>query len=143
MLDKKDKAWLRKMFREEIKKALTVPMIVKRTRDPKTGVPLTVPEKVQKDIYLPDHWAEFLPFYEQAIVLSEQASEQSRNAAAKAVKFQKKTLKKLDAVGNLYTALERPLMIIAALSDHLQGHQLTEQSRVKLIYDKDAKSDSK
>lgn len=129
-------------MREVITEALTVEVMMKRKRDPKTGVPLKTPIHEKKTVFLPAHWVEFLPFYEQAIIACEVASEQARNRAAQAKQKAIETGEKIDAVGQLYLDLERPLKVLAAFSDAINDNQITMSDHLKLVYKKD-ESDTK
>lgn len=67
MLSKNDKQWLSQMMDEKIKDALTVKVRFEKKRNLETGQPLAVPEIEVRDVYLPAHWVEFLPFHEAAM----------------------------------------------------------------------------
>jgi hypothetical protein len=143
MLRKADKAWIKATMREVITEALTINVEIVRKRDAKTGVPLKTPVHEKKSVFLPAHWVEFLPFYEQAIIACEVASEQSRNRSGEAKQAALETGEKIDAVGQLYLDLEKPLKVLAAFSDKVQGNQLpTMDEHLKVVYNKD-ESDSK
>lgn len=80
MLSKRDKEWLAQMMDEKIRKALTVKVRFERRRDIKTGQPLAVPEVEVTDVYLPDHWVEFLPYYEGAIRGVQETTDHVKNS---------------------------------------------------------------
>lgn len=58
---------IRQILREEITAALTVKVRYEQVRDPETGQPLATPKIEVRDIYLPAHWVEMLPYLEGAI----------------------------------------------------------------------------
>jgi len=71
MLSKSDREFFRRtideIVRAELRKALTVRMLMEQKRDPKTGQPLAVPVTKEMDVFIPEFWATYLPFYEAAI----------------------------------------------------------------------------
>ena len=136
MLTKNDKKWMKDTFNELITEALTVEVEMVQTRDSKTGLPLKTEKHVNKEIFLPDFWVEFLPFFEQSIVAMEKVTEQARNRSNSVLKETKELQTKVEAIGQLYIALEKPLKAVAALSDVIQNNQLpTMQEHLNLVYD--------
>ena len=136
MLGKKDRDWIEDTFRELITEALTVKVTMTRKRDPETGVPLKTPQIENKSVYLPAHWVEFLPFYEQAMVAMEEVTEQARNRSGSGLKAIKELEEKVNTIGQLYIGLEKPLKAVAALSDAIQNKQLpTMTEALNLEYD--------
>jgi hypothetical protein len=85
MLSSKDKIWLREMVQEEIKKALTVKARFEKKRNLETGQPLAVPEIEVRDVYLPAHWVEFLPFHEAALRGVQETADHTKNNSLKSV----------------------------------------------------------
>jgi len=83
MFSKKDKEFLREVIREEIRAALTVQVRFERRRDLKSGQPLSVPEVEVKDVYLPAHWVEFLPFHEAALRGVQETTDRAKNNSAR------------------------------------------------------------
>ena len=142
MLNKKDKEWIRDTLKEIVTEALTVDVRFTQKRDTETGVPLKVPKEITKEVYLPAHWVEFLPYYEQSINLCQKSAQKARNRAAEAKQIATDTGAKIDAVGQLYLDLERPLKVLAAFSDMVNNNQISMDEHLKLVYKKDA-SDSK
>jgi hypothetical protein len=130
VLTKKDKEWIQDTFRELLTEALTVDIMMERKRDPETGIPLKTPLVENKSVYLPAHWVEFLPFYEQSIVAMETVTEQARNRSGSGLKELKQLQEKVDAIGNLYIGLEKPLKAVAALSDAIQNKKLPTMTEV-------------
>ena len=136
MLTLKDKKWIQDTFRELITEALTIKVQMVQKRDPETGVPLKTEKHIEKDVYLPAHWVEFLPFYEQSIVAMESVTEQARNRSGSGLKELKILHEKVNSIGQLYVGLEKPLKAVAALSDAIQNKQLPTMSDVlNLEYD--------
>ena len=80
MLTEKDKKWLEELIENKIREALTVQVKMERNRDIETGQPLAVPKVEIKDVYLPAHWVEFLPFYEASIRGVQETSDHVKNA---------------------------------------------------------------
>jgi len=80
MLTDKDKKWLEEMVESKIREALTIQVKMERNRDIETGQPLAVPKIEIKDVYLPAHWVEFLPFYEASIRGVQETSDHVKNA---------------------------------------------------------------
>ena len=80
MLSKNDKLWLEEMTALKIKEALTVKVRFEKRRDPGTGQPLAVPEVEVRDVYLPAHWVEFLPFYEASIRGVQETADRLKNS---------------------------------------------------------------
>ena len=136
MLNKKDKEWIRQALKEIVTEALTVEMRFIQKRDIETGVPLAVPKEFNRKVYLPSHWAEFLPFYEQSINLCQKSAQKARNRAAEAKQIAAETNKKIDTVGRLYIDLERPLKVLASFSDMVNNNQITMDDHLKLVYNK-------
>ena len=130
MLTKKDKEWIKETFSGLITDALTVEIMMTRKRDTDTGVPLKTSIDEKKTVYLPAHWVEFLPFYEQSIVAMETVTEQARNRSGSGLKELKQLQEKVDAIGNLYIGLEKPLKAVAALSDAIQDKKLPTMTEV-------------
>ena len=139
MLSKADKKWIKDTFSELITKALTVEVMMERRRDPETGVPLKTPQVSNKKVYLPDHWVEFLPFYEQAIVGMQETGDHAKNRAIEARDATTALAEKMDAIGDLYVALERPLKMLASFSDVLNKNELAwrpdQNPELKLVND--------
>ena len=142
MLNKKDKEWIRETFKEVVTDALTVDVRFTQKRDTETGVPLKVPKEITKEVYLPAHWVEFLPYYEQSINLCQKSAQKARNRAAEAKQIATDTGAKIDAVGQLYLDLERPLKVLAAFSDMVNNNQISMEDHLKLVYNRH-ESDSK
>ena len=137
MLSKADKKWIRETMREVIAEALTVEVMMEQKRDSKTGAPLKTPLHEKKSVFLPFHWVEFLPFYEQAMVAMEELTAQARNRSIEAKAAATETGAKIDAVGQLYLDLEKPLKVLAAFSDMVQDNQLpTMNEHLKVVYKK-------
>jgi hypothetical protein len=103
MLSKSDKDFIRQAIREEVKRALTVKVRFEKRRDLKTGQPLAVPEIEVKDVFLPEHWVEFLPFYEGAIRGSQ---EQVCNLQT----TQAKNTEAIAAIANILTGAETSIL---------------------------------
>ena len=134
MLSKNDKEWIKKALREIVTEALTVEVRFEQRRDTETGVPLKVPKEITKEVYLPAHWVEFLPYYEQSINLCQDAAQKARNRAAEAKQIAIETGAKIDTVGKLYLDLERPLKVLASFSDMVNNNQITMDEHLKLVY---------
>ena len=134
MLNKKDKEWIRETFKEVVTDALTVDVRFTQKRDTETGVPLKVPKEITKEVYLPAHWVEFLPYYEQSINLCQKSAQKARNRAAEARQIAIETGEKIDMVGKLYLDLERPLKVLASFSDMVNNNQITMDEHLKLVY---------
>ena len=135
MLNKKDKEWIRETLKEIVIEALTVEVRFEQKRDTETGVPLKVPKEFTKEVYLPAHWVEFLPYYEQAINLCQDSAQKARNRAAEAKQIAIETGEKIDVVGKLYLDLERPLKVLASFSDMVNNNQITMDDHLKLVYE--------
>ena len=134
MLNKKDKEWIRETLKEIVTEALTIDVRFTQKRDTETGIPLKVPKEVTKKVYLPAHWVEFLPFYEQSINLCQDSAQKARNRADEAKQAAIETGKKIDAVGKLYLDFERPLKVLASFSDMVNNNQITMDEHLKLVY---------
>lgn len=135
MLTSKDKKWIQASFRELITEALTVKVQMVQKRDRETGVPLKTEKHFEQDVYLPAHWVEFLPFHEQALVAMETVTEQARNRSADSLKELEELQTKIDAIGQLYIGLEKPLLAVAALSDAINGNEkLTMKEHLNIEY---------
>ena len=139
MLTKKDKEWIKKALREIVTEALTVDIQFTQKRDTETGIPLKVPKEITKEVYLPAHWVEFLPFYEQSITLCQDAAQKARNRASEAKQIAIETGAKIDTVGKLYLDLERPLKVLAAFSDMVNNNQITMDDHLRLVYESNSK----
>jgi hypothetical protein len=113
MLSKKDKEWLETVIEEKIRAALTVKVRFEKKRDIKTGVPLAVPEIEIKDIYLPAHWIEFLPFYEASIRGVQETTDHVKNSLGKDDAA-------LKSVAGILLGLEPAIKQIAGLSKLMQ-----------------------
>ena len=139
MLNKKDKEWIKEALKEIVTEALTVEVRFEQKRNPETGVPLKVAKEFTKEVYLPAHWVEFLPFYEQAINLCQDSAQKARNRAGEAAKIAAETKEKIDVVGKLYLDLERPLKVLASFSDMVNNNQITMNEHLKLVYESNSK----
>ena len=139
MLNNKDKEWIKKTLREIVTEALTVDVRFEQKRDPETGVPLKVAKEFTKEVYLPAHWVEFLPYYEQSINLCQKSAQKARNRAAEAKQIAAETGRKIDTVGKLYLDLERPLKVLASFSDMVNNNQITMDDHLKLVYESNSK----
>ena len=140
MLTKKDKEWIEETFTKLITKALTIDVMMERKRDPETGVPLKTPVQFNQEVYLPAHWVEFLPFYEQSIVAMETVTEQARNRSSDSLGKLEELQTKIDAIGQLYIGLEKPLLAVAALSDAIKGNEkLTMTEHLNIEYESNSK----
>jgi len=139
MLTKKDKEWIKETLREIVTEALTVEVRFEQKRDPETGVPLKVAKEFTKEVYLPAHWVEFLPYYEQAINLCQDSAQKARNRAGEAAQIAAETKEKIEVVGKLYLDLERPLKVLAAFSDMVNNNQISMDDHLKLVYESNSK----
>lgn len=138
-MNKKDREWIKETLKEIVTEALTVEMRFIQKRDTETGAPLAVPKEFNKSVYLPAHWAEFLPYYEQSINLCADSAQKARNRAKEAKQISIETGKKIDAVGKLYLDLERPLKVLASFSDMVNNNQITMDEHLKLVYESNSK----
>jgi hypothetical protein len=80
MLSKKDKEWLAEMVEQKIREALTVKVKFEKRRNLDTGQPLAVPEVEVRDVYLPAHWVEFLPYYEASMRGVQETTDHVKNS---------------------------------------------------------------
>ena len=110
MLSRKDKEFIQETIRDEIVKALTIRVVFEQAQDPETLQPLAVPKKEVRDIYLPEHWAEFLPRQvgafrglQEQVILEESA---------------KRT--QIEAITNILLQFEDSLTRVAKFSDQLK-----------------------
>ena len=89
MLSKSDREFFRRtideIVRAELRKALTVRMLMEQKRDPKTGQPLAVPVTKEMDVFIPEFWATYLPFYEAAIRGMQETTDHAKNNSAKSL----------------------------------------------------------
>jgi hypothetical protein len=89
MLSKNDKKWLEEMIaakvEAKIKEALTVKVRFERRRNTESGQPLAVPEIEVRDVYLPAHWVEFLPFHEAALRGVQETTDKAKNNTIKSI----------------------------------------------------------
>jgi len=127
MLSKKDKEWLESIIEEKIRAALTVKVRFEKRRDIKTGVSLAIPEIEIKDVYLPAHWVEFLPFYEGAIRGVQETTDHVKNSLAKDNGAMK-------AMAEILLGLEPGIKQIAGLSNLMQK-ALEDKKQALLIDD--------
>ncbi len=102
------KEMLGQIVKEKIREALTVKVRFERRRDV-SGQPLAVPEIEVRDVYLPNHWIEFLPYYEAAIRGNQETVDHVKNA----VIGQKEAV---EAVARLLLQSESALKAIASIA---------------------------
>lgn len=104
--------WLEKtigrVVDEKIRAALTVPVRMERMRDMATGQPLAVPQIEVRDVYLPDHWVEYLPYAEGALRGVQGTMDTIKNDIAGS----------LGALPGLMMALAKKMAETRILSDH-------------------------
>lgn len=114
MLSKSDKEFLREAVREELRKALTVKVLMEQRRDMKTGQPLPVPVTSEKEVYIPKFWVEFLPYFEGSIRGIQETTDHVKNQVSKSKEVVETMARiMLDVEGSL-TRLHK---IAAALPD--------------------------
>jgi hypothetical protein len=82
MLSKGDKEYLEQMVDEKIRKALTVTCRFEQRRDEKTGQPLAIPIIENRDVYLPAHWIEMLPYLEGSLRGVQETTDLVKNSVA-------------------------------------------------------------
>jgi hypothetical protein len=112
MLSNKDKIWLAEMMETKVRQALTVKVRFEKRRNIESGQPLAVPEIEVKDVYLPDHWVEFLPFYEAAIRGVQETSDHTKNNSVK-------SLKAVEAVAGIMLGFEGNLKSIGSFAGEI------------------------
>jgi tryptophanyl-tRNA synthetase len=113
MLDKNDKKWLEEMIEKKIKKALTVKVKMERRRDINTGQPLSTPIMEILDIYLPDFWVEYLPYYEGAMRGVQETTDHVKNK----INSHSATL---EIMGKIMIDTEKAIMAIARLAQKIE-----------------------
>ena len=123
MLTNDDKTWLLNTIRKEIHDALTVSVKWEKKRDMKTGQPLAVPDIEIKDVYLPNWWVEWLPFYEGAI----------RGVQEQVCHNDNKNNKQIEAITGILLQFEDSLKCLASITDRAKELGLTD---IKKIEDK-------
>jgi hypothetical protein len=121
MLSKNDKIWLREMVKEEITKALTVKVRFEKKRNLETGQPLAVPEIEVKEVYLPAHWVEFLPFHEAALRGVQETADHTKNNSLKSVQA-------AEAIAGIMLGFESNIKSIGQFTDEVTKR--IEQSKL-------------
>ena len=121
MLSSKDRIWLREMVKEEITKALTVKVRFEKKRNLETGQPLAVPEIEARDVYLPAHWVEFLPFHEAALRGVQETSDHTKNNSLKSVQA-------AEAIAGIMLGFESNIKSIGQFTDEV--NKRIEQSKL-------------
>jgi hypothetical protein len=100
---------LSETIQKEIRSALTIQVQLERNTDEK-GRPLPRTEFKIEDIYLPDHWSEFLPKFAGALRGMQETIDKADN----------KRLKQITAISNVLFGVEDSLKALAAVSDHIK-----------------------
>jgi hypothetical protein len=94
-LSKKDKQWIKNTFRELICEFLTIKVKMEENKDKDTGKPLATPRMVEKDVFLPAWWVEYLPYYEGAMRGLQKTQDNTLKAQEESINKQADELKKL------------------------------------------------
>ena len=121
MLSSKDKKWLEEMMEAKIKDALTVKVRFEKRRNLETGQPLAVPEIEVRDVYLPAHWVEFLPFHEAALRGVQETSDHTKNNSLKSVQA-------AEAIAGIMLGFESNIKSIGHFTDEVTKR--IEQSKL-------------
>jgi hypothetical protein len=116
MLSKNDKQWIRVTVSEILKEALTVKVRFEKRRNTETGQPLAVPEIEVRDVYLPAHWVEFLPFHEAALRGSQETLDKLKNSDAKQVRG-------VEVMAGILLSMESGFKAIAEMADRIKLSQ--------------------
>ena len=125
MLSSKDRIWLREMVKEEITKALTVKVRFEKKRNLETGQPLAVPEIEVRDVYLPAHWVEFLPFHEAALRGVQETSDHTKNNSLKSVQA-------AEIIANIMLGFEGNIKSIGQFTDEV-NKRISHQGETKCL----------
>lgn len=124
MLTDKDKKWLEELIENKIREALTVQVKMERNRDIETGQPLAVPKIEIKDVYLPAHWVEFLPFYEASIRGVQETSDHVKNS--------------VNNIAGIMLAMENGIKVISYIAENnniKREYMLTENNNPNGLLD--------
>jgi hypothetical protein len=121
MLSNKDKTWLAEMIELKVRQALTVKVRFEKRRNIETGQPLAVPEIEVRDVYLPAHWVEFLPFHEAALRGVQETADHTKNNSVK-------NLKAVEAVAGIMLSLEGNIKSIGLFAGEI--NKQIEQKRM-------------
>lgn len=113
MLDKNDKKWIKEAIAESLREALTVKVRFEKRRDIQTGQPLAVPEIEVKDVYLPAHWVEFLPWHEAALRGSQETLDKLKNNDARYGKS-------IEALTGIILSMEHGIKAIAGIAENIK-----------------------
>jgi len=129
MLSKGDKTFIKtaieEIVRVEIRKALTIRVKMEKNRDDKTGQPLAVPFTEEKDVYIPEFWITYLPYYEGAIRGMQETVDTVKNNTVKNVEaVRAMTGIMLGLEGAVTKIAEKALLIPEADRGKLLPHQI-------------------
>jgi len=126
MLSKKDKEWLLQMMDERIRKALTVKMHFEQVRDLKTGQPLAKPIVEVRDVYLPAHWCEFLPFYEGCYRGVQETTDRVKNNVAN-------QSEKLQLMANILIQSKDAMERLVGLASDIKAVEIANPEETKAL----------
>jgi hypothetical protein len=127
MLTQKDKTWIKEAIAESLKEALTVRVRFEKRRDLQTGQPLAVPEIEVRDVYLPAHWVEFLPFHEAALRGSQETLDKLKNNDAKSGQA-------IEALAAIILSMEGGIKAIAGAAADFRQISLPARSPGEIEY---------
>jgi len=112
MLSRNDKKWLTEMMEAKIKEALTVKVRFEKKRNLETGQPLAVPEIEVREVYLPAHWVEFLPFHEAALRGVQETSDHAKNNSVKSIQA-------VEAMSEIMIGVENQIKSIGQFAEEI------------------------
>jgi hypothetical protein len=111
-------------FNEAIRSALTVKVRYEQVRDPETGQPLATPKIEVKDIYLPDHWVEMLPYLEGALRGVQETTDHVKNKVDA-------DHQAIEAMANLMIASEKSIKALAQAGLQINGNDRQALAGIK------------
>jgi len=112
MLSRNDKKWLTEMMEAKIKEALTVKVRFEKKRNLETGQPLAVPEIEVREVYLPAHWIEFLPFYEASLRGVQETTDHAKNNSVKSIQA-------VEAMAGIIIGVENQIKSIGQFAEEI------------------------
>lgn len=113
MLTKKDKEYLKEEIKNAVVEALTVPIVLEKHRDDKTGQPLATPQIIQKEVFLPSYITEILPYHEGALRGMQENMDKEGQRLEKAIKA-------VELMSSILNGYQESILLTAEVSKNLK-----------------------
>lgn len=123
-----NKEWVEKTIERYVISALTIRVKMERKRDLETGLPLAIPVKEEKDIFLPSFWVDYLPFYEAAVRGCQEDIDKLKNNVSVSNEILKQNSDNVERLANIFIGVEKAIKVLASVSVELRKRLIKEGS---------------